>query len=81
MLVAASAPVDWLPLVVLLPVHAPLAVHELALVLDQLSVLLPPELMLAGVAVKLTVGSGATAVTVMAAVCDAVPPLPLHVSV
>ena len=70
-----------MPLIALLPVHAPLASQDMALVLDQLSVLLPPELMLVGVAVKLTVGRGATAVTVMAAVCDAVPPLPLHVSV
>jgi hypothetical protein len=51
-----SAPVAWAPLVGFAPVHAPEAVHELALVADQLIVVLPPLLIEPGVATKVIRG-------------------------
>jgi hypothetical protein len=60
------------------PLHAPLAVQLVALLLLQLSVLLDPLLMLAGVAVRLTAGGGTT---VTVADWLALPPGPVQVSV
>lgn len=54
--VALSAPVLWLPEVALLPLQAPDAVHEAARELDQLNVLLLPELTELGLAEIVTVG-------------------------
>ena len=42
------------------PDHPPEAVQEVALVVDQLKVELPPEATLAGLALKETVGGAAT---------------------
>jgi hypothetical protein len=58
LLLALSAPVDWLPEVVLLPDHAPEAMQEVALVEDQVSmedVLLATD---AGLAASDTTGKG-----------------------
>ena len=53
---AVNAPVDWLPEVDFDPLQAPDAVHELALVDDHVSVLLPPLPTEAGEADKVTLG-------------------------
>lgn len=56
-----------------MPLQPLLAVHEVAFVLDQVSVELAPDAMLAGVAVKVTVGvPEATALTVTESVPVAV---------
>ena len=55
---ALNAPVDSLPLIALLPDHAPLAVQLVAFALDQVSVLLLPLLTEIGFALKVTVGCG-----------------------
>ena len=54
-------PVDCIPDVAFVPAHAPLAEHELALVLDHVSVEALPELTLAGDALIVTVGADTTA--------------------
>jgi len=64
----------------LAPAHAPVAVHEVALLDDQASVDALPLPMVLGLALKLTVTVG-FALTVTVAVWAAVPPAPLHVSV
>lgn len=62
----------------MLPDHAPLAVHEVALVDDQLKVEALPLATVLGLAVKLTVGEAPATDTVT--VCDALaPPAPLQV--
>lgn len=76
--VAVRGPVLALPFKGCAPLHAPLAVQPVALLLLQLSVLLDPLLMLAGVAVRLTAGGGTT---VTVAVWLALPPGPVQVSV
>ena len=55
--VAYNARVVWLPETDLEPLHAPDAVHDVARLLDQLSVLVPPELTVPGLAVIVTVGA------------------------
>ena len=55
MLVSDAARV---PLVGFVPLHPPEAVHEVALVEDQVTVELPPDVMLVGFAEIVTVGSG-----------------------
>ena len=75
-----SAPVDWEPVTALLPDHAPPATHEVALFEVQVRVDAPPLAMVLGLALKLTVVFG-LALTVTVADCEAVPPLPVHVSV
>jgi hypothetical protein len=75
---AASAPVVWVPDVVLLPDHAPLAAHDVAFVLDHVSVEDPPDVIAAGDAVIVTVGADATE-TVTDRLAE--PPVPVHVSV
>jgi hypothetical protein len=64
--------VDWLPL------QAPLAVHAVAFVDDQVSVALAPSVIVVGFTEIVTVG--ATAFTVRTAVLAALPPGPVQVS-
>jgi hypothetical protein len=71
--------VPCVPLVPSVPVHAPEAVQEVALVEDQLNVELPPLATLVGLADSDTVGAGADTVTV--ADCEADPPDPVQASV
>jgi hypothetical protein len=74
--VAAMAPIDWLPVVAVLLVQPPVAAQELALFADQVSVALPPAAMLVGFAVSVRDGCGAT-VTVAEPL--ALPPVPVQV--
>ncbi len=78
MALAVSFPVDCEPLVPKVPLQAPVAVQEVALVDDQVSVELEPLAMLVGLAARVTVGAGESTVTIAA--CTALPPLPVHVS-
>jgi hypothetical protein len=78
-LVVANAPLDWLPEIALLPVHAPEARQEAALVEDQVRVEDPPLAIDVGFAVSDTVGAGGMTVTVADAL--AVPPGPVHARV
>jgi hypothetical protein len=55
---AVNAPVDWEPLIPLVPDQAPEAVQEVALLADQLTVELPPLVTLLGLAERLIVGAG-----------------------
>jgi hypothetical protein len=80
LVVAARAPVDWLPLVARLPLHPSDAVQVVALVELQVSVDEPPEFTLMGLAEIDTVGAGG-AVTVTVAVRAVLPPAPVQVSV
>ena len=68
------------PLVPSVPVQPPDAVHEVALVLDQVSVELLPEAIEVGLAVNVTVGVDEVTVTVADAGAD-VPPVPVQESV
>ena len=70
-----------MPLVALLPLHAPVAEHDVAFVLDQVRVDAPPFDTLTGFALSDTVGAGAPATTLTVTDCDALPPVPLQVSV
>jgi hypothetical protein len=79
LVVVVSAPVLWEPDVALPPLQPPDAVQEVALVEDQVSVLLLPLLMLVGDADSETVGVAALTETV-ALVC-AVPPDPVQLKV
>jgi len=63
------------------PLQPPDAVHDVALVDDQVSVLLLPLTTLVGDADRLTVGAGVEVVTVTEAVACAVPPAPVQLSV
>jgi hypothetical protein len=67
------------PLTDSVPAHAPEAVHEVALVEDQVSVEAPPLATLVGLALKDTVGAAADTVTV--ADWDADPPVPVQARV
>lgn len=82
-MVALSAPVDALPLVALLPLQPPDAVHAVAWVVDHVSVAVAPAARLVGFAPRVTVGEDAPAVTVTVtlAVAGVVPVAPEHVSV
>jgi hypothetical protein len=73
------AAVLWEPLVVLLPVQPPEAVQDVALVEDQVRVEVAPLATVLGLAVRVTAGAGVVTDTV--ADCDALPPVPLQVSV
>jgi hypothetical protein len=57
-LLALSAPVDCDPLVPFDPDHAPEAVQAVALVADQVKLLLPLLSTLLGLAFKVTIGTG-----------------------
>jgi hypothetical protein len=74
---ALRAPVPTEPLVVLVPDQPPEAVHDVALVEDQLRVEAAPLAMVLGLALKATVGAGAVTETV--ADCVALPPVPVQV--
>jgi len=80
---AVSAVVVTLPLIACAPVHPPEAVQEVALVVVQVSVEVPPVATLVGFAVNDTVGDGGIAVTVTLAVAAAgvVPLAPAQVRV
>lgn len=67
---------DCDPLVALVPVHASLAVHEVAFVAAHDSVVLPPRVNDIGLADSVSVG--AAALTVRVAELLAVPPDPVH---
>jgi hypothetical protein len=67
------------PLVALLPDHPPEALQDVALAADQVRVELPPEAIVLGPALMLTVGAGVVTVTVAA--CVALPPGPEHIRV
>jgi hypothetical protein len=75
-----SAPVDCEPVMALVPDQAPVAVHEVALLDDQVRVDALPLAIVLGIALKLTVAVG-FALTVTVAVCAAVPPAPVQVRV
>ena len=82
-----------LPLVALLPLHAPEAVHVVAFAVVQVSTLWAPELTAVGLAVSVTVGAGDVpddggtgdvtggGVTVADTLIDALAPAPLHSNV
>ena len=71
---AVSAPVDCEPLVASLPDHAPEAMHEVALDVDQFNVELPPLATVLGLALNVTIGAAAATVTMTD--CVAHPPWP-----
>lgn len=77
--VALSAPVDWLPLVARAPLQPPLAVQPVALVELQVSVADWPFSIEAGAALNVTAGTGGVTVTVTVRLL--VPPGPVQVSV
>jgi len=56
------------PLVALEPLQLPLAVQEVAFMLDHVNVELLPEIIVVGLAVSVTVGVGAVEVTIAVAV-------------
>jgi hypothetical protein len=65
--VTLSAPLETLPLAALAPLQPPEPVHDVAFVVLQLSVALPPVATLVGIAVSVTVGAaGGGAVVVFA---------------
>ena len=77
-----SAPLDWLPEVVLLPDHVPEATQDVASVDDQVSVEDAPLVIEVGFAVSDTVGSGGgggVPATVTVAELLALPPEPVQV--
>ena len=80
MVLALSAPVDWEPLIALLPDQPPEAVQAVALLETQLKVELPPLATVLGLALMLTVAPGA-ALTVTVADWAALPPVPVQLSV
>jgi len=77
LVVAARAAVVSLPEVGLLPVHPPLALHDVALVDVQLSCVVPFMFTVVGLASKESVGVAA-AVTLTVALDCALPPLPVQ---
>jgi hypothetical protein len=75
---AVSAPVDWVPVSDLVPDHPPEAAHDIALVEDQVSVAPLPLCTVLGFADSATVGGAFETVTVT--VWEALPPAPAQVS-
>ena len=73
-----KAPVDWLPPTALAPDQAPEAEHEVAFLADHVRVALPPLLTALGPTLSDTVGAADLTETVTD--CDALPPVPVHVS-
>ena len=67
------------PLTALVPDQAPEAVHDVALVEDQVNVEPLPLATVLGLAAKVTVGAGEVTDTV--ADCAALPPLPVQLKV
>jgi hypothetical protein len=76
--VAVIAPVLCVPLVALVPLQPPVAVHEVALVELHVSVDAAPLATEIGFAVRVTVGTGMTVTVAVARLL--VPPVPLQVS-
>ena len=76
--VLASAPVGCDPLLGSAPDHAPEAVHDEALVADQVSIELPLPVTVPGFALRVTTGGDAATVTVTD--CVAEPPSPVQAS-
>lgn len=76
MVLAVSAPVDCEPEVPFVPDQPPLAVHDVALVADQVTVELPPFAIVLGLLLKLMVG--AVCLTETVADCTALPPAPVQ---
>ena len=76
---AFSVPVDCEPLIARFPLQPPLAVQAVAFVADHVRVEARPASIVEGLALNVTVGAVADAVTVV--VCAALPPGPVHVSV
>jgi hypothetical protein len=70
--------VDCEPLALFAPLHAPDALHEVALADVQLSIALAPLAIELGLALKATVGAAALTDTV--ADCAALPPAPSQVN-
>ena len=75
-----NAPVDSVPWVGFVPLQAPEAVQELALVEVQVSVALWPTEMSVGLALRFTVGIGGVELTMTCAVREMLPPAPVHCS-
>jgi hypothetical protein len=73
---AVRAPLDWAPLMALLPDQAPLAVHAVAFAADHVRVVVPLLNTELGLAARLTVGAGDFTDTV--ADCAALPPAPVQ---
>ena len=71
LVVAASAPVDWLPLVAFVPLQPPDAVQLVAFVEDQAREPLPPLATLVGLAVIVTIGAGVGELLATVTVADA----------
>jgi len=67
------------PLVAFVPDQPPLAVQELALLLDQVSSEEPPEAMVVGLAERVAVAAGSTVTVALAGAL--VPSVPVQVSV
>jgi hypothetical protein len=76
---AVSAPVDCEPLTGRPPDQAPEALHEVALVADQVNVALLPLVIALGPTLRLTVGAADLMETVVD--CEALPPVPVQVNV
>jgi len=68
------------PLVASVPVQPPLAVQEVAFVLDQVKVELLQDVIAVGLADRVTVGAGAAETVTVAVASDEVPPAPVQVS-
>jgi hypothetical protein len=79
--VVAAGETLSVPLVASAPDHPPLAVQELALVLDQVSVEEPPEAIVVGLAERVAVGFMPVVTVTLALVGALVPPAPVQVSV
>jgi len=77
--VAASAPVDCVPLVALTSLQPPLATQLVVFVDDQVIIEDWPVVTESGLAVSVNVGAGYETVTVR--VCDSDPKSPMQVSV
>jgi hypothetical protein len=77
---ALSAPLDWEPLIALVPDQPPVAVHDVAFFDDHVRFEAPPLATVLGLALKLTVAVG-RALTDTVADCTAFPPAPVQVSV
>ena len=76
---AVRAPVVCDPLTALVPDQAPEAVHDVALVEDQVKVELPPLVTVLGLALIVTVAVG-LGLTVTVVDCAALPPAPVQVN-
>jgi hypothetical protein len=76
---ADRAPVDCEPLTAFAPDQSPDALHDVAFVEDQVNVEPTPLFTVLGLALKTTLGADAAIATTV--VCEALPPLPVQVSV